>query len=361
MLFCGGENHKQNDCKKETSKCLNCGEQHRTLAASCPVRKELIKEKRISIRDRSRSRSQQRQAIAQAQLSSTTYAGKTSQKVPSFFQGLDKDEMKRMVTVIMSSIFYSHYMEAQYKGTFQKNMDIIFKKNNLHSVKFPDLIRTKGIKDIFENIEAETEDPFVSTEELSREDPSVRRKEMESEKVREEPMETGETQKRMRERTTPSPQEEKAKEKKKKESRKKETEHEPSTSEIDTKQQQQPYRQRTDSTSSISWIGKVQLKTKDLGIKVYVPPVKTHRRIFSTPLNEKKKEQVIQNMLKGYGTFTYLHSKINQEVIIEGFKNKRLNLNETEFKMLIEKDYKELEEKLKEKTTRKSSSTSYLS
>ena len=54
-------------------------------------------------------------------------------------------------------------------------------------------------------------------------------------------------------------------------------------------------------------------------------------------------------MLKGYGTFTYLHGKIKQEVIIEGFKNKRLNLNEIELKMLPEKDYKELEDKLKEK------------
>ena len=80
--FCGGENHKQKDCKKETPKCLHCGEQHRILAASCPVRKELIKEKRISIRDRSRSHSQQRQATAQAQPSTATYASKTSQKVP---------------------------------------------------------------------------------------------------------------------------------------------------------------------------------------------------------------------------------------------------------------------------------------
>ena len=116
--FCGGENHKQKDCKKETPKCLHCGEQHRILAASCPVRKELIKEKRISIRDRSRSRSQQRQATAQAQPSTATYASKTSQKVPRFFQGLDKEEMRRTVTVIRSAISYSHYMEAQYKGTF---------------------------------------------------------------------------------------------------------------------------------------------------------------------------------------------------------------------------------------------------
>ena len=107
--------------------------------------------------------------------------------------------------------------------------------------------------------------------------------------------------------------------------------------------------------------GKSQLKTRDLGIKVYVPPVEAHTRIFSTPLNEKKKEQLVHNMLQGYGTFTYSHGNIRQEAIIEGFKNKRLNLNEIELKILTDKDYKEFEEKLKEKTTRKSSSTSYLS
>ena len=75
----------------------------------------------------------------------------------------------------------------------------------------------------------------------------------------------------------------------------------------------------------------------------------------------KRKKELVQNMLKGYGTFTYSHGKIKQEVKIEGFKNKTLNLNDIEFKMLTEKDYKELEEKLKEKNTRKSSSTTYLS
>ena len=44
--FCGSEGHKQKDCKKKTPMCLNCGEQHRTLAAACSVRKELIKEKK---------------------------------------------------------------------------------------------------------------------------------------------------------------------------------------------------------------------------------------------------------------------------------------------------------------------------
>ena len=44
--FCGEEGHKQGQCKSTVPKCLNCGGDHKTLAAKCQVRKNLIKEKR---------------------------------------------------------------------------------------------------------------------------------------------------------------------------------------------------------------------------------------------------------------------------------------------------------------------------
>ena len=104
--------------------------------------------------------------------------------------------------------------------------------------------------------------------------------------------------------------------------------------------------------SSISSSGKSQLN-KRFADKSLCPPSRSslHQRIFSTPLNEKKKKKkkkLIQNMLKGYGKFAYSYGNIRQEIIIEGFKNKKLNLSEIRFKMLTVKDYKELEEKLKE-------------
>ena len=40
--YCG-EGHKQQDCEAARPKCINCGEAHRTLAAACKIRKELIK------------------------------------------------------------------------------------------------------------------------------------------------------------------------------------------------------------------------------------------------------------------------------------------------------------------------------
>ena len=54
--YCAGEGHRQQQCTAMVPKCINCGEEHRTLAAQCPIRKGLIKDKRKTIRDRSKSR-----------------------------------------------------------------------------------------------------------------------------------------------------------------------------------------------------------------------------------------------------------------------------------------------------------------
>ena len=50
--FCGASGHKQSACKSTTPKCINCGRSHRTLAAQCLLRKQLIKTKRTEVRER---------------------------------------------------------------------------------------------------------------------------------------------------------------------------------------------------------------------------------------------------------------------------------------------------------------------
>ena len=61
---CGQTGHHQNICTSESSKCINCGGTHKTLAAVCPVRKDLIKSRGKLVRDRSRSRSMARTSSA---------------------------------------------------------------------------------------------------------------------------------------------------------------------------------------------------------------------------------------------------------------------------------------------------------
>ena len=110
--FCASDGHKQKDCTETTPCCINCGDPHRTLAAACPLRKRLIKEKRTSIRDRSRSRSIQRRYDEQYQPGGQSFASRTRSGVTSVMEKENKFELKKMTT-ILSAIAYSHYMEAQ--------------------------------------------------------------------------------------------------------------------------------------------------------------------------------------------------------------------------------------------------------
>ena len=138
--FCG-EGHKQTDCRATTPKCINCGGAHRTLAAACKIRKEIIKKRSKEKRDRSKSRTRQEgtQGFAEAQ----SYAvmagtgGGGARKEPETTTPLTKKETKDMLTVIMSAIVYGHYMEALVPGSFQDNVNEIYKLNGLKNVKFP--------------------------------------------------------------------------------------------------------------------------------------------------------------------------------------------------------------------------------
>ena len=50
---------------------------------------------------------------------------------------LTKQETKQIITTIMSAIVYSHYVEAIHPGSFQENMNEMYKCNGLKPVNFP--------------------------------------------------------------------------------------------------------------------------------------------------------------------------------------------------------------------------------
>ena len=146
--FCG-EGHKQTDCRATVPKCINCGGAHRTLAAACKIRKEIIKKCSKEIRDRSKSRT--RQEGAQGFAGAQSYAamagtgGGGARKGPETTTPLTKEETKDMLTVIMSAIVYGHYMEALVPGSFQDNVNEIYRVNGLKNVKFPLLTTTATV------------------------------------------------------------------------------------------------------------------------------------------------------------------------------------------------------------------------
>ena len=139
--FCAGE-HKQHECKATQACCINCGGPHRTLAATCKVRKDLIKQKSSEIRDKNRSQSQQNQYQSYASAVTTVNTGINATRGGGTgggggMPGLTKKETKDIITTIMSAIVYSHYVEAIAPGTFQKNMSEMYKLNGLKPINFP--------------------------------------------------------------------------------------------------------------------------------------------------------------------------------------------------------------------------------
>ena len=52
--------------------------------------------------------------------------------------------MKKLIAKIVTSMTYAHYMESMHKGTFQKNIDEMFRLNGISRVMLPTTIVTEG-------------------------------------------------------------------------------------------------------------------------------------------------------------------------------------------------------------------------
>ena len=167
--FCGEEGHKQGQCRSTVPKCLDCGSDHKTLAAKCQVRKNLIKKKRKKLRERSRSRarSQPRDANARTSIQEqTSYAERARGTKRTTGVRLEPSkELKEMTTIILSAIKYSHYKESLMPGSFQRNMSEICKNNGLTEVQFPEQTDVGEINDIYREILKDKADRMEMEEE----------------------------------------------------------------------------------------------------------------------------------------------------------------------------------------------------
>ena len=145
--YCAAPNHRQNDCSSTEPKCINCGGSHRTLAASCPKRKQMIKERSKQMRERSRSRSR-----SEARQTTHTYAEESDY---AMMTGKDTTQLnrqtleqtKQITTTILTALVSSYYFETIKPGTFQKAFDKTLIANGLPRVIVP-------IHDILEDYEA---------------------------------------------------------------------------------------------------------------------------------------------------------------------------------------------------------------
>ena len=133
---CASEGHIYKDCpNKTTLTCINCGGNHRTLAAKCPVRKDLVRTKIKEIRTRSRSVPREGGGTVPIQAVDTTQFMKTI-KLPDNY-----------LAVMAAAITVPEKRETEVPGTFHFIMDEMLKANNIPTVKFPETV-ISGYKDI---------------------------------------------------------------------------------------------------------------------------------------------------------------------------------------------------------------------
>ena len=120
---CAETGHRYSECRSVQKKCLNCGQNHKTLAFKCPIRKDIVKKK---LNERK---------------------GKT-QRVPepdlrkAIESQIREDLPDNYLTVIASAVTLADMREQECPGTFQYVMDEMYRANNLPKVKIPSTVIT---------------------------------------------------------------------------------------------------------------------------------------------------------------------------------------------------------------------------
>ena len=112
---CSRVGHNYEQCESSTIRCINCRGEHRTLAARCPVRKQIVKNKIKERRDKSKSKVQEDDRLDRAEL-----------KLPENY-----------LAVMAAAITLAEKREIEIPGIFQFIMDEMLAANKIPKVNFP--------------------------------------------------------------------------------------------------------------------------------------------------------------------------------------------------------------------------------
>ncbi len=113
--------HVWHQCKAKTKKCVNCGDEHSTLAMRCPKRKEIIKTKRKQERDRN----------------STTYVNVTKTNTTTNMYKPATTTTEDMLR-INTCILHAHYRNIENPGTYETELNKVLTLNNLPTIRIPE-------------------------------------------------------------------------------------------------------------------------------------------------------------------------------------------------------------------------------
>lgn len=151
---CSKADHTWKDCKERNKKCISCGGEHGTLEMKCPIRKEIINQKR--------KENENITTYKEITLKSTTPIQATSQ-----IEDNTEAHLK-----IYACMLHTHFINAADPGTYSTQLNKIFKANNLPEIIIPSDPPSKRIIAAFSNTEkiSHPQNQYQTTEETKEND-----------------------------------------------------------------------------------------------------------------------------------------------------------------------------------------------
>lgn len=119
---CTSPDHFWYECSSNNKKCLNCDGKHRTLANSCPMRKQIKDNKRY-----------QKRQNENKTYSTVTSNSNNATNPTTAFPSLEKDTASKM----MACFLHAHFVNAANPGTYNEEINKVFKLNNLPPINLP--------------------------------------------------------------------------------------------------------------------------------------------------------------------------------------------------------------------------------
>ncbi len=130
---CGQEGHYWHQCKERKKCCINCGEEHSTLAMKCTIRKDILKEKRR--REAERNQMTYVGATRNTNSNTNTYPPhQTTQIQHHTVPGINKEDTLKFNICFV----HAHYRNIENSRSFEDELNKILTLNNLPKIKIPE-------------------------------------------------------------------------------------------------------------------------------------------------------------------------------------------------------------------------------
>lgn len=144
-------------------KCINCGEEHSTMAYKCPKRKEILKE---IMKKKRKNEGERKEAQKEKEKKHTNAQTPRQRELPNNFE-----------EIMAAAMFHAIQIEKQEKGTYNWAYNEILKSNGLYPINIPDSIVRRLTGRILDRVETtEMEETEQETEQETEHEEETKKK-----------------------------------------------------------------------------------------------------------------------------------------------------------------------------------------